>query len=99
MAKHTVTVDFHGIPLIVTGRYRPAEQDIGLGAAFEIESVKARAILVRSIEDVELDCSKWTGVWEYLESEAIEQIEAGFEAAACEAADARREARRDAERE
>ena len=100
MKSTTLTIDFYGIPLIVTGRYYEQEPETNSHASFEIESVKTRAILAADIVAVELADENLSGsVLDYLEDEALEMIEAGFEAAAEEAADARREARADASRE
>lgn len=100
MSKQTITVDFHGIPFTVTGRYYGPEPDVNAGPTFEIISVKAGVVIAGLYRDEELAGDGVdSSAWDFLESEALEQIEAGFEAAAEEAADARREARRDAERE
>jgi hypothetical protein len=94
MSLTTLIINYHGIPLIVTGRYYPDEPEVNNHASFEIENVKARAILAGDIVPVELaDEAVPATVLDYLEEEALEQIEAGFEAAAEEAADARRDAR------
>ena len=100
MSKHIITVNFHGIPLTVAGRYYEQEPETNSRAYFEIICVKAGIILAGEYRLEELHGRDIRAeVWDFIETEALEQIEAGFEAAAEEAADARREARRDAERE
>lgn len=100
MSRHVITVDFHGLAITIGGRYREAEPEANCPAGFEIDSAKVGVILAGDYRQEELhDRNVQASVWDFLESEALEIVEAGFEAAAEEAADARREARRDAERE
>jgi len=100
MSKQTLEIDFHGIPLTVSGRYSEAEPEGNCPAYFELESVKAGIFLAGEYHLGELHERGIDGsVMDFLEEEAIRVIEDGFDAAAEEAADARREARRDAELE
>lgn len=97
MPLTTVTIDFHGIPLTVTGHYYEQEPEANLAAHFAIESVKAGIRLAGEYRLEELHERDLTlSVLDYIEEEALAAVEAGFEAAAEEAANARREARRDA---
>lgn len=100
MPVTSLRIDFYGIPLTVSGVYREQEPEVNAPAAFEIHSVRVSVVAAGAVRQEELaDEGLNASVMEYIETEALEQIEAGFEAAAEEAANARREARRDAARE
>ena len=99
MSIQTVVIDFHGILFTVSGRYYEAEPEVNIGPHFEIAAIKAGIIHAGDYRLEELaDRDIGEEALDFLEDAAIGIIEDGFEAAACEAEDARAEARRDAQR-
>jgi hypothetical protein len=84
MSITTVTINFHGIPLTVSGRYYEQEPETNSPAMFEIASIKVGITLAGNYRLEELhERSTDASALDYIEAEALALVESGFEAAAC----------------